>query len=91
MIQVLQTPLFKRRKKKLYKWKITILDGEINKIVMNPTIGQMKKGDLTGVYVHKFKMKKDLFLLAYTFDPATRTLIMLGSHENFYRDLKKYK
>ncbi|MBC8323688.1 MAG: type II toxin-antitoxin system RelE/ParE family toxin [Candidatus Marinimicrobia bacterium] len=91
MIQVLQTPLFKRRKKKLYKWQITILDGEINKIVMNPTIGQMKKGDLTGVYVHKFKMKKDLFLLAYTFDPATRTLIMLGSHENFYRDLKKYK
>lgn len=91
MIRVFQTPLFKRQKKKLYKWQITILDGEIRSIVENPTIGQIKKGDLKSIYVHKFKMKKDLFLLAYTFDPKTRTLITLGSHENFYRDLKKYR
>jgi len=28
-------------------------------------------------------------LLAYEWDPRTRVLLLLGSHENFYRDLKR--
>jgi len=28
-------------------------------------------------------------LLAYEWDPNTRVLLLLGSHENFYRDLKR--
>ncbi len=91
MTQVLQTPLFKRQKKKLHKWQISKLDEEVRRIIANPKIGQLKKGELAGIYVHKFKLKKDLLLLAYSFDPNSRTLIMLGSHENFYRELKKYK
>lgn len=57
-------------------------------ILENPTIGERKRGDLADVYFHKFKIKTNLFLLAYTFDPETRTLILIESHENFYRDLK---
>jgi hypothetical protein len=28
-------------------------------------------------------------LLAYEYDPKTRLLLLLGSHENFHRDLKR--
>jgi hypothetical protein len=28
-------------------------------------------------------------LLAYEYDPHARMLLLLGSHENFYRDLKR--
>jgi len=30
-----------------------------------------------------------LTLLAYEYEPYSRKLLLLGSHENFYRDLKK--
>ena len=53
----------------------------------NPEAGSEKKQDLKEIYVYKFKT---LMLLAYTFDPKTLTLILLGVHENYYRDLKKY-
>jgi len=91
VIKVYQTPLFARIKKKLHPWQINILDKEIKLICKDPTIGEVKKGDLTGVFVHKFKMKQDLYLLAYQYDSKSRTLIMLGAHENFYRDLKRYR
>jgi hypothetical protein len=55
-----------------------------------PDIGEMKKGDLNGIQVYKFKMVKQLTLLAYEYDSGvlTLTLLALGTHENFYRDLK---
>lgn len=55
----------------------------------SPEIGELKRGDLAGVYVHKFKSQNQLMLLAYEYDPKTRMLLLLGSHENFYRDLKR--
>ncbi|MBC8401206.1 MAG: type II toxin-antitoxin system RelE/ParE family toxin [Candidatus Marinimicrobia bacterium] len=90
-MKVFQTPLFARTKRKLHSWQIGILDKEIKLICEDPTIGEAKKGDLAGVFVHKFKMKRDLYLLAYTYNSESRTLIMLGAHANFYRDLKRYQ
>ena len=51
----------------------------------------MKVGDLAGIRVYKFKMVDQLTLLAYTFEDetVTLTLLVLGSHQNFYRDLKR--
>ena len=51
----------------------------------------MKKGDLDGVYVYKFKMVKQLTLLAYEFYEEDLRLVMLsvGSHENFYKKMKR--
>ena len=49
----------------------------------------IKKGDLAGVFVYKFKCIGQLTLLAYEYDTATRKLLLLGSHENFYRNLKR--
>ncbi len=89
-IQVLQTPLFARQKKKLNKNQIKELDKAIKVIIKNPKAGNQKKGDLTSIWVYKFKMLNQLYLLAYEWDIESRILIALGVHENFYRDLEKY-
>ncbi len=67
-----------------------ILDREINKIVEDPAIGEEKKGDLRGMFVYKFKTKTTQYLLAYRKVERDLELIMLGPHENYYRDLKQY-
>ena len=89
MLKVLQTRTFANSKKKLYKSQIKELDSAILDILKNPEIGEQKKGDLQGVYIYKCKITKQIFLLAYLFDEESLTLLMTGSHENFYRDLKK--
>ena len=86
-IEVLQTPMFAKRKKKLHKNQIKDLDKAITEIIKNPKIGTRKKGNLSDVWVYKFKMIKQENLLAYQWDPNTRKLIALGVHENFYRDI----
>jgi len=65
------------------------VDDAIVEIIRNPTIGEAKVGDLAGVFVYKFKCNGQLTLLAYEYDEASRFLRLLGSHENFYRDLKR--
>jgi len=80
----------KQQKKKLYNKQIKILDEEIKKIADNPKIGQEKKGSLKGVRVYKFHIEKQLFLLAYEVEVDVLKLIMVGSHENYYRDLTRY-
>ena len=90
-IQVFQTPLFSKIKKKLKKNQIKDLDNAVREIIKNPEIGEQKKGDLADVWVYKFRMVDRENLLAYQWDEKTRTLIYLGVHENFYRDIKKYK
>ena len=74
----------------MYKSQIKILDKEIRKISDNPEIGQEKRGNLENVRVYKFHIEKQLFLLAYELDSDVLNLIMIGSHENYYRDLAKY-
>ena len=66
-------------------------DSEVKKIVNNPSIGEEKRGDFKGVFVHKFKLRTTQQLLAYRFiDEETLELIKIGPHGNYYRDLKSY-
>ena len=88
-VQVLQSAMFKRAYKRLHPNQKVDVDDAVTSIVQDPTIGQAKKGDLAGVFVYKFKSNAQLMLLAYEYDPATRMLLLLSSHENFYRDLKR--
>jgi mRNA-degrading endonuclease RelE of RelBE toxin-antitoxin system len=90
-MKVVQTPTFQRTAKKLHANQKKDLDQAVRSIMENPSIGAIKHGDLAGVLVHKFKMVKQLTLLAYIYQDKTVTLTLLavGSHENFYRDLKK--
>ena len=65
-----------------------MLDQQVREIAETPSIGTEKKGDLRGVYVHKFKVKSTQYLLSYRIISDNLELIMIGPHENYYRDLK---
>ncbi|MBC7751156.1 MAG: type II toxin-antitoxin system RelE/ParE family toxin [Candidatus Saccharibacteria bacterium] len=86
-----QTHDFARTAKKLSKQQKLELDKAVKTVSNTPEIGEMKQGDLAGVQVYKFRMNNQLALLAYRFELEIVTLYLLkiGSHENFYRDLKR--
>lgn len=88
---VLQTQNFKKAVKKLHQNQKKDLDKAVQDLIKNPVLGEQKKGDLHFLRVYKFKMVKQLTLLGYSHEDGTVTLelIALGSHENFYRDVKK--
>jgi len=88
--RVLQTPNFKKAVKKLHVNQKKDLDKAIKAIMEDPFIGELKKGDLFFLRVHKFKMIKQLTLLGYSYQDSVMTLelMALGTHENFYRDVK---
>ena len=90
-MNIVQTSTFSRTVKKLHKNQKQDLDKAVRALVENPNIGEPKVCDLSGISVYKFKMVKQLTLLAYHYEDETLTLslLALGSHENFYRDLKK--
>ncbi|MEN8780704.1 MAG: type II toxin-antitoxin system RelE/ParE family toxin [Desulfobacterales bacterium] len=89
-MKVIQSRSFERKVKKFTKSEKKKLDDHIRKIIDNPSIGTEKKGDLRGVYIHKFKIHTLQFLLAYRFVGEDLELIMIGPHKNYYRDLKSY-
>jgi mRNA-degrading endonuclease RelE of RelBE toxin-antitoxin system len=85
-----QTPLFGRKVKKFKKPEKAALDIEVRRIISNPEIGEEKKGDLQGIRVHKYRFNRQEILLAYSANKEEILLITIGSHENYYRDLKGY-
>lgn len=89
-MKVIQTNEFSRIVKKLPKQLKKELDIAVKAIMADPLLGDAKMADLAGVRVYKFKLNKQLTLLGYEYDGETVTLYLLklGSHENFYRDLK---
>lgn len=79
------------------------IQDEVDEICIDYSIGEQKSGDLAGFRVHKFKVKTQLYLIAYR--PPTDAEIetgkgeieilvidffKVGPHENFYAELKKY-
>ncbi len=88
-VVVVQQSAFRRAYKKLHSNQKADVDDAVTAIVADPTLGEAKKGDLAGVFVYKFQCAGQLYLLAYEYDPGTRVLLLLGTHENFYRDLKR--
>ena len=87
-MKVIQSPSFTRKVKKFHEQQKKELDRQVLKILENPRIGQEKKGDLKDIHIHKFKIHDCQFLLAYRLKADCLELIMIGSHENYYRNLK---
>lgn len=87
-MEILQKPTFKRAYKKLHANQRKAVNKAIKEIISSPSLGIEKKGDLQGVFVYKFDCINQQYLLAYEWDEESRTLLMLGVHENFYRNLK---
>ena len=89
-MKIYQSRTFENKVKKLSKQEKELLDDEIKKIADNPLIGEEKKGDLKAVYIHKFKIKSLQYLLSYRKIKSEIELIMIGPHENYYKELKSY-
>lgn len=94
MLTLSATPSFNRAAKKLHPRDKKVLDVAIKAILENPHIGDEKKGDLSGVFVFKFKLNHRDTLLAYELRPhksapAEAMLLAVGPHENFYSSLKR--
>lgn len=90
-MNILQTPTFKRKFKKLSPTQKQSVKDNVLKISKDSSIGVLKKGDLSDVRVHKFKILGQEYLLAYSVDKQEQKIILLalGTHENFYRNLKR--
>ena len=93
-LKVIDTPSFNRVVKKLHARDKEVVDIAVGEIAADPTIGEEKKGDLAGIFVYKFKLNKQEVLLAYRLQPSKIkpqevVLLSLGSHENFYSDIKR--
>ena len=85
-IVVQQMPIFKKAYKKLHKEQKKIVNKAISTVINNPKIGEEKKGDLAGVYVYKFKIHDQQYLLAYEWDPLNRLLLVYSMLEFAFVD-----
>jgi mRNA-degrading endonuclease RelE of RelBE toxin-antitoxin system len=89
-MRVLTTPRFLRSVKKLHADEKRALDEAVKSVITNPDAGDLKKGDLAGVRVYKYRFNTEQMLLAYAANKIEQVIILMGygTHENFYRDLK---
>lgn len=90
--EVRQTRRFVRVYKKLTNTTlIADTDDAVAVVAENPDVGERKKGDLAQLWVYKFRSQGQLYLLGYSRDDEVRLVYLeaLGSHENFYRDMRR--
>lgn len=90
-MKIVQTNRFEKAYRKLHKNQLEDANKALKEIVDNPLIRESKKGDLADIRVYKFKMVHQLTLIAYMYEDEEiiLTFIAIGSHENFYRDIKR--
>lgn len=65
----------------------------INQLLLDPYFGEPKTGDLSGVYCCDIFHNKNNYELAYTIieeNEETVVIILAGTRENFYEELKRY-
>lgn len=89
-MKVAATPRFLREAKRLHELAKAALDDAVRTIASTPETGELKKGDLAGVRVFKYRFQNQQVLVAYRVaeEQNSITLLSFGGHENFYRDLK---
>lgn len=65
----------------------------IDQVLMDPYFGEPKTGDLSGICCCDIFHNKTNYELAYTIveeDDETVVVILAGTRENFYEELKRY-
>lgn len=92
-IEVFMARRFEKKFDALSEQERKEVDDQIELIIETPEIGERKKGDLSYVWVHKFRMTNQQYLLSYSWveDRLEIYLLSIGSHENFYDDQKKHR
>lgn len=80
--------------KKLKDKKLKLLYQEaIDKIREDHTVGEAKSGDLSGIFGYDIFYNETNYELAYRveyFENKMIIVIMAGTRENFYNELKRY-
>jgi mRNA-degrading endonuclease RelE of RelBE toxin-antitoxin system len=86
-----QTPRFSRLYKKLGKRQLIALHEAMDQVIKDPSSGQQKVGDLSELFVFKYKLGSEEWLLGYTINASKKVITWhsIGHHENFYRDVKR--
>ncbi len=92
-IDIYESRRFEKAMGKLPDSLLKIVEDEIEKIIKNPEIGEQKKGDLSYLRVHKFKLNNQLALVGYSWLEQRLEIYLLqfGSHENFYQKMKEQR
>jgi mRNA-degrading endonuclease RelE of RelBE toxin-antitoxin system len=89
-MRILVTPSFSRRAKRLHANEKKALNKAIRAVSADSEIGDEKAGDLVGVFIYKFSIGNEKWLLAYRIvNKKEIKLLLFGPHENFYRELKR--
>jgi mRNA-degrading endonuclease RelE of RelBE toxin-antitoxin system len=83
-------PMFRKFVKKQDRAFQLAIEDEVFEVLKTPRSGEKKRGDLAGLRVHKFKFHGQEYLMAYTIEARDIVFYMIGTHENFYRELKSY-
>ena len=84
------TRYLKKLKEKPLKDKFQAV---IDQLLLDPYYGEIKTGDLSGVYCCDIFYNKTNYELAYTIieeNEDTVVVILAGTRENFYEELKRY-
>jgi len=89
-MNVLYKSAFRKFVKKQTRSFQLVIEDEAERILKDPEIGEAKKGDLIGFRVHKFSFHKQEYLIAYKVLKSDLIFYMIDTHENFYRELKRY-
>ena len=82
-LKIRTTPTFDKPIKKLHAQHGATVDEVVRKIAEKPTIGDAKKGDLSGVSVYKFKINKQEILLSYSVNSDELWLLTLRPARKF--------
>ena len=100
MVELIVLPPAAKYIKKLKDKKLKHLYKEaIDEIVSDPSVGEDKSGDLAGVKGYDIYYNKTNYELAYMVEyiqveeseePKAIVVIMAGTRENFYNELKRY-
>lgn len=90
-IDVYESNTFTKQLAKLSDEQLKVIEDEIDKLIDNPELGERKVGDLSYLWVHKFKLEGQLVLLGYSWveNKLELYLLNISSHENFYQEVKK--
>lgn len=83
-------PAFRKFVKKQNRAFQLAIEDEVYEVLKTPQAGEQKKGNLAGLRVHTFKFHGQEYLAAYTIEARDVVFYMIGTHENFYRELKSY-
>ncbi|HWR57655.1 MAG TPA: type II toxin-antitoxin system RelE/ParE family toxin [Thermodesulfovibrionales bacterium] len=89
-MEILYKPPFRKFVKKQSRGFQLAIEDEVRAIGEDPATGEQKKGDLARVRVHKFNFHRQEYLIAYVVGNKDIVFYAVGTHENFYRELKRY-